>query len=90
MTEQERQIFIDSKWMKICDISADYFDIKEEFEINTLTKKVRNVVTHNTLSWFDLGGSIGKRTTVNKKSNNKNTDICNTKICKDIRKLGLV
>ena len=85
MSDQERLDFINSKWMRICDIGADYFDIKEEFEINTLTKKVRNVVTHNELTWFDLGGSVGKRTTVQKKSTDKNTDISYTKICKQIR-----
>lgn len=87
MTEQERQLFIDSKWMKICDLGVKYFDIKEEYEINTLTKQVRNTKTNQTLVWRDYctASNLDKRVGVQKKSNNKNSSLTYNQLCKAIR-----
>lgn len=59
MTELERQEYINQFWKPFNSL---YSDVKNEYEINILTKHVRNSATGNLCNWIDNGtASLGRR-----------------------------
>lgn len=68
------------KWIKFNELSEKYFEVKDEYEINVLTKRVRNSKTGHILDWIDTGNStVGKVISLNK-DNGKNSNYHYTQV----------
>ena len=84
MTETNRLDTIGT-WMKFNQLSDKYSMVKDEYEINVLTKRVRNIKTLHILDWIDTGnGTIGKCISLNK-CNGKNSSFHYTEVSRFCR-----
>lgn len=72
-------------WIKFNELGEKYFSVKDEYEINVLTKRVRNSNTGHILDWIDTGNStIGKVISLSK-NNGKNSNFHYTQVSKACR-----
>lgn len=82
MTNIEREEYLNQFWKPFNSL---FIDVIDDYEINTLTKVVRNKITGNICGWLDTGNAtIGRRVEL-LKSNGKTSSYSENKVRKQCR-----
>ena len=86
--EEERKEVIDRNWIRINQLDSyrPAGNVKDEFEINIITKQVRNSKTGHIIPYVDQIGTtaMGEKTVAVRKEDGKNTNLQKSRLARAV------